>query len=581
MPLLRLPGTRVWLVTGYDAARAVLADSHSFANDVRHLIGRQGRAPAERIGGLGMTDQPDHGRLRGVLTPYFTRRRLAELQDDIDRVVDEALDDLAAHGPEVDLVSRFGFAVPFGVICDLLGLPDVDREEFRRRGAARFDLRDGGSGILDTAAGTREFLIDLVASERRSPHLPDGLIARLVAEHGGDFDDVEIGGLADGVFLGGYETSASMLSLGTYVLSRSPEAWAMLRHGVADEVDRVVEELLRYVCPVQIAFPRIARHDVRVGSTTVCAGDIVSSPSPVQAATPHGTSTPRASTRPRQARAPSPSATACTAAWGRSWRAWSCAPRSSGSPAGSPTCTSPVTRPTCVSPSWPSSTAWRSCRCGWGPMSESPASRCHTRSVRWRDARPVPARPRRDGGRGHRGLLEPVVRPCDAGPRRAAYGVPTVPSSTPTSTPSTPSAEPTTEPTTEPERHEPRRSFVSIPELGMREFPVVRYPGSPDDAPGTALQNAGEMASPRGPTGGVGPGEVGNFIVTGHRLTGAAPCATRPRSAAATASGCAAATWSSSTRCAGPAGRRSGSRGRWPRSARRSRVVPAGRPPGR
>ena len=57
----------------------------------------------------------------------------------------------------------------------------------------------------------------------------------------------------------------------------------------------------------------------------------------------------------------------------------------------------------------------------------------------------------------------------------------------------------------------------------MRDFPVVRYPGSPDDAPGTALQNAGEMASPRGPTGGVGPGEVGNFIVTGHRLTGAAP----------------------------------------------------------
>ena len=64
-----LLGTRVWLVTGYDAARAVLADSASFANDVRDIIGRQDRAPAERIGGLGMTDQPDHGRLRGVLTP--------------------------------------------------------------------------------------------------------------------------------------------------------------------------------------------------------------------------------------------------------------------------------------------------------------------------------------------------------------------------------------------------------------------------------------------------------------------------------------------------------------------------------
>ena len=273
--LARLPGTRVWLVTGYDAGRAVLGDGTAFANDVRHIIGRQDRAPAERIGGLGMTDQPDHGRLRGVLTPHFTRRRLAELQPEIERVVAAALDDLAADGPVTDLVPRFGFAVPFGVICDLLGLPEVDREEFRRCGQARFDLRDGGAGILDTAAGTRAFLIDLVAKERRTPHLPDGLLARLVAEHGHDLDDEELGGLADGIFLGGYETSASMLSLGTYVLTRSPRAWAALQSGDRAEVDRVVEALLRYVCPVQIAFPRIARHDVTVGDVQVRAGDVV------------------------------------------------------------------------------------------------------------------------------------------------------------------------------------------------------------------------------------------------------------------------------------------------------------------
>lgn len=273
--LLRLFGTSVWLVTGYDAARAVLADGDAFANDVRHYIGRQDRAPAERIGGLGMTDPPDHERLRRVLTPYFTRRRLLELQTDIDRVVTEALDDMAAHGPEVDLVARFGFAVPFGVICDLLGMPAVDRDEFRSRGAARFDLRDGTAGIFETAAGTRQFLIDLVASERRAPHLPDGLLARMVAEHGADFDDVELGGLADGVFLGGYETSASMLSLGTWVLLQHPPAWEMLRRGEPEEVDRVVEELLRFVCPVQVAFPRIARREVQVGDRTVRAGDVV------------------------------------------------------------------------------------------------------------------------------------------------------------------------------------------------------------------------------------------------------------------------------------------------------------------
>ena len=55
-------------------------------------------------------------------------------------------------------------------ICDLLGMPAVDRDEFRRRGAARFDLTAGSARLFDTAAGTRQFLIDLVTAERRSPH---------------------------------------------------------------------------------------------------------------------------------------------------------------------------------------------------------------------------------------------------------------------------------------------------------------------------------------------------------------------------------------------------------------------------
>jgi len=91
-------------------------------------------------------------------------------------------------------------------------------------------------------------------------------------------------------------------------------------------------------------------------------------------------------------------------------------------------------------------------------------------------------------------------------------------------TTSVPTETPTEEPTEQPEAvPEPRRSFVTIPAIGLQDFPVVRYRGTPDDAPGTALQNAGEMASPRGPRGGTRPGEVGNYIVTGHRLTGTAP----------------------------------------------------------
>ncbi|TGN66792.1 class E sortase [Nocardioides eburneiflavus] len=109
-------------------------------------------------------------------------------------------------------------------------------------------------------------------------------------------------------------------------------------------------------------------------------------------------------------------------------------------------------------------------------------------------------------------------------PAPAERRTPSAPATTegPATASPTPAAEPTSEPP-EPVVPEPRRSFVTIPAIGLRDFPVVRYRGSPDDAPGTALQNAGDMASPRGPRGGTGPGEVGNYIVTGHRLTGTAP----------------------------------------------------------
>jgi cytochrome P450 len=66
-----------------------------------------------------------------------------------------------------------------------------------------------------------------------------------------------------------------MLSLGTYALMRNREAYEILRTGSAQDVDRVVEDLLRYVCPVQVAFPRFARADFRTAGVEIARGDIV------------------------------------------------------------------------------------------------------------------------------------------------------------------------------------------------------------------------------------------------------------------------------------------------------------------
>lgn len=266
-------GRGVWLVSGYDEARDVLAgDPALWSNDLGQFVSQEGRSAEEQIGGLGMTDPPLHTQLRKYLTPEFTMRRLARLQASIETIVEARLDAMEAAGPEVDLVEQFAFAVPFDVICDLLGLPVEDRSRFFELGVARFDLSEGGAGAFGAAAHTRDFLISAVRQQREHPG--DGLIGALLEEYGDELDDITLGGIADGVFLGGYETSASMLALGTYLITTTPDAGRMLRSD-PESVNKVVEELLRHLCVVQLAFLRFAKQDVVVGGVTIREGDAV------------------------------------------------------------------------------------------------------------------------------------------------------------------------------------------------------------------------------------------------------------------------------------------------------------------
>jgi cytochrome P450 len=263
-------GITVWLVTGPAEARAVLADEHGFSNDIRPLTGSHG--PAGDIGGLGFTDPPEHTRLRRLLTPQFTMRRLARLRPTIQEIVERRLAAMEAHGPEVDLVREFAFPVPFLVICELLGLPDEDRSDLRALVAARFDVTHGGQGVFGAVSESRRFLLESTARQRLRPG--DGLLGDLIREQGDTISDVDLAGLADGVFVGGLETSASMLALGTVLLLDRPEHFvAIARH--PERVEPTVEELLRYLSVVQVAFPRFARHEVMVGGQRIRAGDVV------------------------------------------------------------------------------------------------------------------------------------------------------------------------------------------------------------------------------------------------------------------------------------------------------------------
>jgi cytochrome P450 len=269
--LARLFGMNIWVVTGHEATRTVLANTADFSNDIRPYVGGDQETADRYIGGLGFTDPPAHTRLRKILTPEFTMRRLERLKPRIAAIIDGQLDELEAAGPVADLVEHFAAPIPFLVICELLGLPDEDRRSFQQLGQARFDVSQGGA-VFGAVSESRDFLMEAVQRQRENPG--DGLLGKIIIEHGEEFDDLELAGIADGVFTGGFETSASMLALGAMVLLQNPEHLKWLREDDRS-VNPIVEELLRYLSVVQISFPRFARDDLELFGKHISAGDVV------------------------------------------------------------------------------------------------------------------------------------------------------------------------------------------------------------------------------------------------------------------------------------------------------------------
>jgi cytochrome P450 len=273
-PVSRLPvplGIRAWLVTGYEPVRAVLGSADGFSNDFGRFAAQVGLDAAREPGGLGMADPPMHTRLRRMIMPEFTVHRLGRLQPRIEAIVGERLDAMATIDGPVDLWQEFALPVPALTICELLGVPYADRTLVQQFSTARFDLGDGAYAPLEAINESRAYLRGLVADQRREPG--DGLIGSLIRNHGDELDDQELAGLADGVLTGGLETSASMLALGALVLMTQPELAAPLRAG--EPADALVEELLRYLSVVQVAFPRFAVRDLEVAGVPIKAGDLV------------------------------------------------------------------------------------------------------------------------------------------------------------------------------------------------------------------------------------------------------------------------------------------------------------------
>ena len=264
-------GTPARIVNRYAAVREVLADAERFSSALPVFGRRDPDAPPPE-GDLLTSDPPEHTRLRKVLSPEFTVRRIGRLVPRITEIVDEHLDALAAAGPPADLVADFALPVPSLVICELLGVPYADRAGFESRAARQLDVSLPMPERMRAGAESREYMAELVARARRDPD--DDLLGALVREHGDDLTPGELAGVAGLLLIAGHETTASTIGLAVLKLLREPDQLAVLR-ARPDAVENAIEELLRYLSVVHSGIPRIATRDTELDGEPVVAGEVL------------------------------------------------------------------------------------------------------------------------------------------------------------------------------------------------------------------------------------------------------------------------------------------------------------------
>ena len=169
-------GMQVYLVTRHEDIKAVLSDHERFSNERPPgfavpgvpQVSEEEQASA-RAGNLLGLDPPEHQRLRRMLTPEFTIRRMKRLEPRIVEIVDAQLDAMENAGPPADLVENFALPIPSLVICELLGVPYDDREDFQRRSARQLDFSVPIPERLELQRQGRAYMASLVQRSRQQP----------------------------------------------------------------------------------------------------------------------------------------------------------------------------------------------------------------------------------------------------------------------------------------------------------------------------------------------------------------------------------------------------------------------------
>lgn len=270
-------GSTPWLITGYEAIRALFADGRASVDDRKpgypHWNEGMLATVDKRPRSVFTSDAEEHTRFRRMLSKPFTFKRVEALRPAVQKISDDRLDEILAGPKPADLVEGLALPIPSLVISEMLGVPYEDAgffQEQANRGMSRYATAEDAA---EGAGALARYLKNLLLAKMDDPgeNLVSDLAERVKAD---ELSVREAAQLATGILIAGHETTAGQLGISIVALLDNPDQLEFLRD--ADDpkvIATAVEELFRYCSIIQTGQRRIATEDIDVGGKTIRAGD--------------------------------------------------------------------------------------------------------------------------------------------------------------------------------------------------------------------------------------------------------------------------------------------------------------------
>jgi cytochrome P450 len=274
-------GSTPWLVTRYEDQRTLLLDPRVSADITSPGYPLQAPSNGKNNISFILMDDPEHARLRRMVTAPFAVKRVDALRPGVQKIVDDLIDDMLAGGGPVDLVEAFALPVPSLVICQLLGVPYEDHDFFQENSKILIK-RDAAMEDRMAAHGKLLGYLDNLMGEKMA-HPGDDLLSGLVARvESGELSRPDVAQMGVLLLLAGHETTANMIALGTLALLENPDQFALLRETEDPKlVASAVEELLRYLSIVHGGRRRAVLEDIEIAGQVIRAGEGVIMPNDI------------------------------------------------------------------------------------------------------------------------------------------------------------------------------------------------------------------------------------------------------------------------------------------------------------